>query len=157
MTAALSLPRTARRARARRRRRRLIAGCTNLIDDLCEGRPSTATTKDNISAVQLMIETNKRVTYQQIQTSGHEHLTVEKLYHRRTPHNLTVDQNLHRVNWCRETMKKFASDVSNSLFDIVTSDESWVYCYDPETKRQSAQLVYSFEKLSTRETRGRSV
>ncbi|GBP38720.1 hypothetical protein EVAR_22369_1 [Eumeta japonica] len=34
-------------------------GRTNLIDGLCEGRPSRATTEDNISAVRLMIETQK--------------------------------------------------------------------------------------------------
>ncbi|GBP59143.1 hypothetical protein EVAR_44383_1 [Eumeta japonica] len=40
----------------------------NLTDDLREGRRCTATTEDDISAVRLMIETDKRVTYQQIQT-----------------------------------------------------------------------------------------
>ncbi|GBP51564.1 hypothetical protein EVAR_34450_1 [Eumeta japonica] len=42
---------------------------SNLTDDLREGRPSTATTEDNISAVGLMIDTDKRVTYQQTRTS----------------------------------------------------------------------------------------
>ncbi|GBP93400.1 hypothetical protein EVAR_70361_1 [Eumeta japonica] len=44
-------------------------GCINLIDDLRERRPSMATTEGNItdiSTVRLMIETDKRVTYQQI-------------------------------------------------------------------------------------------
>ncbi|GBP51028.1 hypothetical protein EVAR_37186_1 [Eumeta japonica] len=39
-------------------------GHTNLIDDVRERRPSTATPEDNISAVWLMIA--KRVTCQQI-------------------------------------------------------------------------------------------
>ncbi|GBP41710.1 hypothetical protein EVAR_33701_1 [Eumeta japonica] len=42
-------------------------GSSNVVD-LREGRPSAATTED-ISAVRLMMETDKRVTYQQIQTS----------------------------------------------------------------------------------------
>ncbi|GBP46150.1 hypothetical protein EVAR_26596_1 [Eumeta japonica] len=37
-------------------------GCTNLAHDLREGRPSTVTTEDNISAVCLRIETKKGVT-----------------------------------------------------------------------------------------------
>ena len=41
----------------------------NLTDDLREGRPSTATTEDNIDVVRRMIETDIRVTYQQIRTS----------------------------------------------------------------------------------------
>ncbi|GBP72172.1 hypothetical protein EVAR_90355_1 [Eumeta japonica] len=40
---------------------------SNLIDDLSEGRPSSV--EDNVSAVRLMIETGKRVTYHQIRTS----------------------------------------------------------------------------------------
>ncbi|GBP47887.1 hypothetical protein EVAR_33604_1 [Eumeta japonica] len=39
-------------------------GRINLTDDLGEGTTSTATSEDNISAVRLMIEINKRVTYQ---------------------------------------------------------------------------------------------
>ncbi|GBP93435.1 hypothetical protein EVAR_63811_1 [Eumeta japonica] len=44
-------------------------GHNNLTDDLSEGRPSTVTTDDNVSAVRLMIETDKTVIYQLIQTS----------------------------------------------------------------------------------------
>ncbi|GBP11858.1 hypothetical protein EVAR_74498_1 [Eumeta japonica] len=46
-------------------------GRTNLTDspDLVERRPSTATTEDNISAVRLMIQREKRVIYQHIRTS----------------------------------------------------------------------------------------
>lgn len=47
----------------------LKRGRTNITDDLREGRPSTATTEDKISAVRRMKETDKIVTYQQIRTS----------------------------------------------------------------------------------------
>ncbi|GBP84303.1 hypothetical protein EVAR_103591_1 [Eumeta japonica] len=40
----------------------------NLTDDIREGRPSTVTTENNISAVRLMIETAKKVIKQQIPT-----------------------------------------------------------------------------------------
>ncbi|GBP20683.1 hypothetical protein EVAR_16556_1 [Eumeta japonica] len=39
---------------------------TDYPDDLRERRPSTTTTEDNISAVRLVTETDKLVTYQQI-------------------------------------------------------------------------------------------
>ncbi|GBP91259.1 hypothetical protein EVAR_66953_1 [Eumeta japonica] len=38
-------------------------GRTNLDDNVREGRPSTATTEDNISVVWLMIETDERGIY----------------------------------------------------------------------------------------------
>lgn len=143
-------------------------GRTNLTDDLREGRPSTATTEDNISVVRRMIETDKRVTYQQIRTSLgigmsqvhkilHEHLAVRKLCARWIPHNLTEAQKLRRVDWCREMIQKFNGGDSNAVFDILTGDESWIYCYDPETKRQSAQWVFPSEELPTKVKRGRSV
>lgn len=143
-------------------------GRTNLTDDVREGRPSTATTEDNISVVRGMIETDKRVTYQQIRASLgigmsqvhkilHEHLAVRKLCARWIPHNLTEAQKLRRVDWCREMRERFNGGDSNSVFDIVTGDESWIYCYDPETKRQSAQWVFPSEELPTKVKRGRSV
>ena len=36
-------------------------------------------------------------------------------------------------------MVKFIYSNLDSLESLVTYDESWVYCYDPETKRQSAE------------------
>ncbi|GBP40193.1 hypothetical protein EVAR_37594_1 [Eumeta japonica] len=47
-------------------------------------------------------------------------------------------------------MQRYAGDDPNAVYDIVTGDESWIYCYDLETKRQSAQCVFSFEKLFTK-------
>ncbi|GBP64529.1 hypothetical protein EVAR_53028_1 [Eumeta japonica] len=42
---------------------------TNLTDDVREERSSPTTTEDNFSAVRLMTDTDKTVTYQQIRTS----------------------------------------------------------------------------------------
>jgi hypothetical protein len=39
---------------------------------------------------------------------------------------------------CRE-LKQQARDDPNFIFNIITSDETWVYVYDPETKQQSSQ------------------
>ncbi|GBP33747.1 hypothetical protein EVAR_17075_1 [Eumeta japonica] len=38
--------------------------------------------------------------------------------------------------------QRFAGGDSNGVYDIVTGDESWIYCNDPETKRQYAQWVF---------------
>ncbi|GBP50033.1 hypothetical protein EVAR_39609_1 [Eumeta japonica] len=58
---------------------------TNLTDDLREGRPSTATTRDNITVLRLTIESDKRVTYQQIQISlGIDMSQVHKILHEPT-------------------------------------------------------------------------
>ncbi|GBP70447.1 hypothetical protein EVAR_41593_1 [Eumeta japonica] len=54
-------------------------------------------------------------------------------------------------------MQIFAGGDSNTVDGIVTSEESWIYCYDPEIKRQSTQSVFSFEELSTKVKPGQSV
>lgn len=141
---------------------------TQLSDDIREGRPSTAVTEENINAVRLMIEAEKRTTYQQIraslgigmsqvQTILHDHLKVRKLCARWIPHDLTEEQKLCRVKWCRQMLKKFNSGLSNGVFDIVTGDETWIYCYEPETKRQSAVWVFPDEDTPTKVKKGRSV
>ncbi|GBP74266.1 hypothetical protein EVAR_51667_1 [Eumeta japonica] len=92
-------------------------------------------TEDNISTMRLMINTDRRVTYQQIWPSLgigmsqvhkilHEHLAVRKFCVRWIPHNLTEAQKLGRVNWYRETIQRSPSVVSNTVNDKVTSDES---------------------------------
>ncbi|GBP30337.1 Tyrosine-protein phosphatase non-receptor type 7 [Eumeta japonica] len=103
---------------------------TNLTDNLHEGRPSTATTEDNISAVQLMIETDKRVTYQQIGTNLAS----------RIPHNLAELQKLRRDNWCYEKVLRFTGGNSNAVYDIVKGDKNWTYYNDPEIKTQFAHV-----------------
>ncbi|GBP31148.1 hypothetical protein EVAR_21586_1 [Eumeta japonica] len=44
-----------------------------------------------------------------------------------------------------------------ALYDIVAGDEIWTYCYDVESKRQSAQWVFPFEKFPTNAKRDRNI
>jgi hypothetical protein len=50
------------------------------------------------------------------------------------PRILTADQKQQRVNVCTELLQ-LASDDETFLSRVITGDESWVYGYDPETKR----------------------
>ncbi|GBP18619.1 hypothetical protein EVAR_14389_1 [Eumeta japonica] len=95
-------------------------------------------TKDRISAVQLMVETDKRVTYQQIRTIIgmsqvhkvlHKHIAVRKLCTWWIPHSLTEAQKPRRVNCCREMIESFAGGDSNAVHDMVTDDQNRIYCY----------------------------
>ncbi|GBP57047.1 hypothetical protein EVAR_45802_1 [Eumeta japonica] len=68
----------------------------------------------------------------------------------------SIFQKLRRVNWCRDMMQRFAGGDSNPVCDMVTGDKSWIYCYDTETKRQSAQWFLLRSHL-LQYKRGRSV
>ncbi|GBP60583.1 Mariner Mos1 transposase [Eumeta japonica] len=70
---------------------------------------------------------------------------------------MTEAQKHRLANRCREMMQRFAGGDTNAVHNMVTGDESWIYCYDPETKRQSAQWMFPFEELATEVKRGRSV
>ncbi|GBP91712.1 hypothetical protein EVAR_65361_1 [Eumeta japonica] len=54
-------------------------------------------------------------------------------------------------------MQRFAGGDSNAVYDKVTGNDSWIYCYDPETKRQPAPWVFPLEELFTKEKGGRNV
>ena len=66
-----------------------------------------------------------------------------KLYSRWVPHLLTGGQKHQRVDWCLFMLDKFDRGRPNSVSEIVKSEETWIYRYDPETKWQSR--VWSFE------------
>jgi len=40
------------------------------------------------------------------------------------------------VNCCADTLENIKND-SNFLLNVITCDETWIFQYDPETKRQS--------------------
>jgi hypothetical protein len=50
------------------------------------------------------------------------------------PRLLSDDQKALRVSVCRE-LKQQARDDPNFVSNIITSDETWVYGYDHETKQ----------------------
>jgi len=55
------------------------------------------------------------------------------------PRLLSDDQKAHRVSVCKE-LEQQARDDPNFMSNIITGDETWVYGYDPETKRQLSRL-----------------
>jgi hypothetical protein len=54
------------------------------------------------------------------------------------PRILTAGQKQQHVNVCEE-LRQIASDGATFLSRVITGDESWIYCYDTETKQQSSQ------------------
>ena len=125
-------------------------GRRSLDDQARSGRPAEAITEDTIAAVRLIVEEDARVTYAQLEkavgiSSGsirsilHEKLGLSKVCARWVPHRLNEDQKTARVAWCRAMLSRFDGGHSNGVWEILTGDESWIYCFDPETKQQSSQ------------------
>ena len=77
-----------------------------------------------------------------VHTIIHEELKMRKICVKFVPRVLREDQKERRCHDCRETVELINSDPA-VLDALVTCDESWIYCYDPETKRQSSQWKHA--------------
>ena len=64
-----------------------------------------------------------------------EDLHMRKVCAKIVPKKLTEEQKQRRVTICKDLLER-QDDI---LGRVITGEETWVYQYDPETKRQSAQ------------------
>ena len=71
-----------------------------------------------------------------------EELKMRKICTKFVPKVLREDHRKRRCNDSKEMVKLINSD-PQVLDALVTCDESWIYCYDPETKRQSSQWKHA--------------
>ena len=71
-----------------------------------------------------------------------EELKMRKICAKFVPRLLREDQRERRCNDSKEMVELINSD-PQVLDALVTCDESWIYCYDPETKRQSSQWKHA--------------
>ena len=72
-----------------------------------------------------------------IYTIIHEELKMRKICAKYVPRVLREDQKERRCHDSSEMVDLINSDPA-VLDALVTCNESWIYCYDPETKRQSS-------------------
>ena len=73
-----------------------------------------------------------------VHTIIREELRMQKICAKFVPRVLREDQKERRCHDSREMIELINSDLA-VLDALVTCNESWIYCYDPETKRQSSQ------------------
>jgi hypothetical protein len=126
-----------------------LQGRTNVDDDERSGPLSTSTTPEKIAKVCEAILADHRQTihdvYEIVGLSYRtvQHILADNLNMRHISaifvlRLLSDNQKAHCISVCRE-LKQQARDNPNFISNIITSDETWVYGYDPETKQQSSQ------------------
>jgi transposase len=124
-------------------------GFKDLQDDPRSGRPSTPRSADTIPNVRAMVTRDRRLTLRMmsdelninketVRQILHEDLRKRKICAKFVPHRLTDEQKERRLTSCQDFIHTCQENPS-FLDCIVTGDESWVFQYDPETKRQSMQ------------------
>lgn len=124
-------------------------GREEVADEPRSGRPKTARTDENVDRVRKVLRSDRRLSIQQIAGTLHmstfavhgivtEDLQMRKVCAKLVPKVLTEDQKKLRVLRCQELLDLIQNE-PDFLNSVVTGDESWMFEYDPETKRQSSE------------------
>ncbi|UYV74678.1 hypothetical protein LAZ67_12000508 [Cordylochernes scorpioides] len=122
-------------------------GREEVADEPRSGRPTTARTDENVNRVLEVLRTDRRLNIQQIADTLHmstfvvhgivtEDLQMRKVCAKLVPKVLAQDQRDLRVLRCQELLDLIQNE-PDFLNSVVTGDESWMFEYDPESKRQS--------------------
>ncbi|UYV70838.1 hypothetical protein LAZ67_8000791 [Cordylochernes scorpioides] len=128
---------------------RFKAGRISIEDDPRQGRPTFQRTDENVQKITDLIKENPRTTLLELEqdtgisktTIGRivtEDLRLKKTPAKIIPRFLTNEQKLCRLATCVDMLEMTRTD-PEWKDKIITGDETWVYGYDPETKRQSAE------------------
>nr|CAH7733389.1 unnamed protein product [Callosobruchus chinensis] len=99
-----------------------------------------------------MLEDELGINKETIRQMLHEDLGMRKLCAKMVPKVLTVEQKELRLSICKDMISRIEEEGEDWMSNVITGDESWVFQYDPETKRQSMQWV---EKGGKRPTKAR--
>ena len=130
-------------------------GCTRIVDKERKAKRKSGRSPANIRLVENIVANDRRVSIAQLMlqsglknTTLHRILTkdlgLSKRCAKYVPMDLTPAQVARRATIC-----DFWSRLRNNnprIFSVtVTMDESWIYCYDPESKEQSREWLRSME------------
>ena len=96
--------------------------------------------------VRALVRSERRLTVRMIaselnlnHTTVHQILTEElamkKFCAKFVPKNLTIEQKDNRTDLCLHLLEWIQSD-RNFLKNVITGDETWIFEYNPETKRK---------------------
>ena len=122
-------------------------GRENVEDDPRSGRLSTGKTEENVEWTRQKVHSDRRLTVRMIAnelsmiservwTIITEELEMRKICEKMVPRLLTDEQKEWRVQVCQDILTRLETD-PNLLGRTITGDESWIFKYDPFTKRQN--------------------
>ena len=119
-------------------------GRESITDDLRSGRPVDVSTPEAVQAVEDLIKSDRRVTLDEIATKldiSHgtvyaivrEKLHFSKVSCRWVPKMLTDDHKMQRLMASRASLRRYRKEGDVFLSRIVTTDETWVFHFEPES------------------------
>ena len=133
--------------------KRFKEGRESVRDDERCGKSKEVRTPVLIGQIKNFMDKDRRVSIETISaqfdvsvgtvhTIIREEMKMQKICAKFVPRVLREDQKERRCHDSREMVELINSDPA-VLEALVTCDESWIYCYDPETKRKSSQWKHA--------------
>jgi len=124
-------------------------GRENVEDDPRSGRPISSTNDQNVEVGRAVMAEDHRLSVRMIaeetgsdKSAVHriltDHLHMRKICAKLELKNVSVEQKANRMEICQDLLGRLEIE-PNFLDKVITGDELWVFDYDPETKRQSAE------------------
>ena len=112
------------------------------------GRPVSVLTEKNVATVKTLTEEDACYTVQETEElSGihsssvlkilHERLGLRKICAHWVPHLLTDDQKQSRVRLASQVIEKYDKCDPRHLEEIITSDETWIYHFQSNSKAKN--------------------
>jgi len=117
-------------------------------------RPKTVTTQEIIDQIHELILEDRRIlaksiaeqlgiSRERVGSNIHEDFDMRKLSAKWVPKCLNADQKRQRCQSSEQILEFFQRDPNDFLSRLVTTDEIWLYHYDPEIKQQSMEWRHS--------------
>ena len=117
-------------------------GRESLEDDPRSGRPSTATTQENIDRIHQMLINDRRlsishlvnvisISHERVKNILHIEFGMSKVSARWLPRLLTPDQKLTRLVMLKANLARFEADPDRFVERFLTQDECWVHHFEP--------------------------
>jgi len=126
---------------------RFKEGREEIGDDQCPGCPSISKTDANIEKICEIVRQNLclsiravaeliNIDKETVRQILHNNFNMKKVCSKMVPRLLTPEQKEIRMNICADILQNTEND-PNVLENIITCDETWLFQYNPESKRQS--------------------
>ena len=126
-----------------------LDGRESVEDEPRCARPCTSKTDESVTKVRDLVSSDRRLTVRMISSvlnlnrqTIHEILTFElgmqKICAKLVPKFLTNEQKENRRNVCLDLLERIEND-KNVFKHVITGDETWIFEYDPDNKRQSSE------------------
>lgn len=124
-------------------------GREEVHDEQRSGRPSTSKTDNNVARVRQLLDSDRRLSIRMVANELNlsstvvfrivtEDLAMRKVCAKLVPKVLSDDEKTNRAEISSELLQRVEIE-PDYLDNVITGDETWVFEYDPETKRQSSE------------------